>query len=72
MSSHKTQLCTLKWQKWCHANFWHYFFPTQTPSLVVAFNEDFPYALQVGLEEVLVKETPLAPCMEVVESLGHG
>lgn len=37
-------------------------------------NESFPYALQVGLEEMLVKErkSPSDPWMEVVESLGHG
>lgn len=44
---------------------------SETPRIIIGLNENFPYALQVGLEEMLVKENFPVPWMEVVESLGH-
>lgn len=73
MSSHETQLCILKWHEQCHANFWHLIF-SKTPRIIIGLNESIPYALWVGLEEVVVKErkSPSVPWVKVVESLGHG
>ena len=56
MSSHETQLCTLKWHEQYHANFQH-LFSSKTPRIVIGLNENFPFALQMGLEEMLGKES---------------
>ena len=47
------------------------YFVSKTPRIIIGLNENFPYALQVGLEEMLVKESVPVPWMEVAESLGH-
>ena len=56
MSSHETQLCTLKWHEQYHANFQH-LSSSKTPRIVIGLNENFPFALQMGLEEMLGKES---------------
>lgn len=50
MSSHETQLCTLKQHEQCHANFWRLIF-SKTPRIIIGLNESIPYALQMDLEE---------------------
>lgn len=72
MSSHETQLCTLKWHEQYHANFQH-LFSSKTPRIVIGLNENFPFALQMGLEENAGKESSQSVTwMEVVQSLVCG
>lgn len=73
MSQDETQLRTLKRREECHVTFWHSVF-SKTLRIIIGLNDNIPYALQMGLEEVLGKQrkSPSVPWGKVVESLGHG
>lgn len=48
MSSHETQLGTLKWHQQCHANIWHLVF-FQNTSAYDWFEREFPLCSASGL-----------------------